>query len=186
MGKRAPIGEEPFRPLLDLNVLNEVLEETVKPPPPVASVPLANEIPKKESRVETNPPFRHEVTRLRETVHPVTAPVREVRREARGSSAVVEKFDQEKRVLLTRSEAASLDRMVNSLATRLDTQVKLSHVFRSLILLLLNAENEIDQRAGEIPPLNRPPNGDPIALQRFEREIARLIGSALRDAGPVK
>lgn len=184
MGKRAPVGEEPFRPLLDLGVLTEVLEETVKPTPPVVSMPPVGEIPKKENR--EIPTFRHEVTKLRESFNPVTAPVRDVRREPRGSSAVVEKFDQEKRVLLTRSEAASLDRMVNSLATRLDTQVKLSHVFRSLILLLLNAENEIDQRAGEIPPLNRPPNGDPIALQRFEREIARLIGSALRDAGPVK
>jgi hypothetical protein len=32
----------------------------------------------------------------------------------------------------------------------------------------------------------RPPNGDAKALQRFEHEIARIIGAALRDAGPVK
>jgi hypothetical protein len=61
-----------------------------------------------------------------------------------------------------------------------------SHVTRSLVTLLLNAEGELDRRAGESGPLVRPPNGDAKALQRFERAIARIIGSALRDAGPVK
>jgi len=99
---------------------------------------------------------------------------------------LVEKFDQERRLLLTRSEAAALDRMVISLAGRLGAQVKLSHVLRGLICLLLNAEAEVDKRAGAAPVLIRPPNGDAKALHRFEREISRILGAALRDAGPLR
>jgi hypothetical protein len=99
---------------------------------------------------------------------------------------LVEKFDQEKRMLLTRSESAALDRLVGSLAGRLNTQVKLSHVLRSLVSLLLNAEAEVDKRAGETGGLIRPPNGDGNALQKFEKEIARVLGAAIRDAGPLR
>ena len=99
---------------------------------------------------------------------------------------LAEKFDQEKRMLLTRSESLALDRLVNSLASRLNTQVKLSHVLRSLVALLLNSEPEIDKRAGETTGLIRPPNGDPNALQRFEREIAKILSAAIRDAGPLR
>jgi hypothetical protein len=98
----------------------------------------------------------------------------------------VEKFDQEKRMLVTLSEAAALDRLVTSLAGRLRAQVKLSHVLRGLTALLLNAEAEVDKRAGEAPPLIRPPNGDAKALQRFERDISRILGAAIRDAGPLR
>lgn len=82
-----------------------------------------------------------------------------------------EKFDQEKRILLTRSEAAALDRLVSSLASRLNSQVKLSHVLRSLITLLLNAEREVDKRAGETPGLVRPAKGwqGTLALQKGDR-----------------
>jgi hypothetical protein len=99
---------------------------------------------------------------------------------------LVEKFDQEKRILFTRPETQALDRLVNSLATRLNAQVKVSHVVRALVTLLLNAEGELDRRAGEAGPLVRPPNGDSQALQRFERDIAKVIGSAMRDAGPLR
>jgi hypothetical protein len=75
---------------------------------------------------------------------------------------------------------------VTSLATRLNAQVKVSHVIRALVTLLLHAEGQVDRRAGEGGPLFRPPNGDVKALQRFERDIAGIIGAALRDAGPVK
>lgn len=89
-------------------------------------------------------------------------------------------------MLLTRAEAASLDRLVSSLAGRLNTQVKLSHVLRALVTLVLNAESEVDKRAGETHGLSRPANGDPKALQRFEREIAKVLASAIRDAGPLR
>ena len=45
--------------------------------------------------------------------------------------AVVEKFDQEKRILFTRPESQAIDRLVVSLATRLNSQVKVSHVIRA-------------------------------------------------------
>jgi hypothetical protein len=89
-------------------------------------------------------------------------------------------------MLLTRSEAVALDRLVNSLALRVSTQVKLSHVLRALVTLVLNAEAEIDKRAGEVGPLTRPPNGDGKALERFEQEIASVLAAAIRDSGPLK
>ncbi|MBA3572463.1 MAG: hypothetical protein H0W34_10930 [Pyrinomonadaceae bacterium] len=100
--------------------------------------------------------------------------------------AVVEKFDQEKRILFTRPESQAIDRLVVSLATRLNAQVKVSHVVRALVGLMLHAESEIDKRAGEAGPLIRPANGDAQGLQRFEREIGRIFAAALRDAGPLR
>lgn len=50
----------------------------------------------------------------------------------------------------------------------------------------VNAETEIDRRAGETGPLVRPANGDAQGLQRFEREIGRIIASAIRDAKPLR
>jgi len=51
---------------------------------------------------------------------------------------------------------------------------------------LLHAEGELDKRAGDAGPLSRPANGDAQALQRFEREIAKIVAAALRDAGPLR
>jgi hypothetical protein len=87
-------------------------------------------------------------------------------------------------MLLTKAESLALDRLVNSLARRVNTQVKLSHVLRSLVALILHAEGEIDRRAADRIGLTRPPNGDFKGIQRFELEIARIIADGLRDAGP--
>lgn len=57
---------------------------------------------------------------------------------------------------------------------------------RALTALLLNAETQIHQRASEHGPITRPPNGDFAALQRFEREIASLLGDAIRDTGALR
>ena len=99
---------------------------------------------------------------------------------------MVEKFDQEKRVLFTRSESQSINRLVASLATRLGAQVKTSHVMRALVALLLHAEDELDKRAGDAGFIARPANGDAQALHKFEKEIGKIIANALRDAGPLK
>ena len=101
-------------------------------------------------------------------------------------SATARKFDQEKRILFTREESRALDRLVNALAHRLDTPIKASHVMRALTLLLMNAEGDIDRRAMELGSLVRPPNGDMASIQRFERELARLLGQSLRDASPLR
>ena len=98
---------------------------------------------------------------------------------------LVKKLDQEKRILFTREETHAIDRLVNGLAQRLQAQVKASHVFRALTILLLQAEGEIDRRATTHGPMIRPPNGDMAALQRFERDLARLLAEGLRHAGPM-
>ena len=97
-----------------------------------------------------------------------------------------EKLDQERRLLLTRSESQAVDRLVNSLAARLNTQVKASHVLRAMVTLLLNSEGEVDRRAGDVGSMTRPPNGDLKGLQKFEADIANIIGAGIRDAGPVR
>ena len=89
-------------------------------------------------------------------------------------------------MLYTREERQALDRLVHNLAVRLQTQLKASHVLRALTTLLLNAEAQIDQRAGEHGTLIRPPNGDATALQRFERGIASILMHAMRDSGPLR
>ena len=94
---------------------------------------------------------------------------------------LIKKLDQEKRILFTREETHAIDRLVNGLAQRLQAQVKASHVFRALTLLLLQAEGEIDRRASATGPFVRPSNGDSAGLQRFEKELARLLAEGLRD-----
>jgi hypothetical protein len=184
MAKRAPAGEEPFRPLLDKSLISAALTkaapaEQVAPspepvPPKVIDIPR-NDIPKRQeaSRPPPQPP-QPQKQEVPEDATPLAG------------QYIVEKFDQEKRMLLTRTESDALDRLVRSLARRLNTQVKLSHVLRSLVALILNAEREIDKRAGEAPSLSRPANGDAKALQNFEREIAKVLASAIRDAGNLR
>ena len=52
---------------------------------------------------------------------------------------------REKRILFTRPESQAIDRLVVSLGTRLNAQVKVSHVVRALVGLMLPAESEIDR-----------------------------------------
>ena len=158
MARRPPSEEKPFRPL-DLSVLSAVIQHTSGP---LESAPA-------EARVLTLP----------------SSPHIELRRDPalRTVPPVVQRLDQEKRILYTREERQALDRLVHNLAVRLQTQLKASHVLRALTALLLHAEAQIDQRAGERGSLIRPPNGDCAALQRFEREIADLLLHAIRDAG---
>lgn len=119
--------------------------------------------------------------------NPPVIPVVALRSErALVSTPPVQRLDQEKRVLYTRDERQALDRLVNNLAVRLQTQIKASHVLRALTSLLLHAESQLDRRAGERGPIIRPANGDLAALERFEREIGLLLSDAIRDAGPLR
>lgn len=171
MAKRAPAGEEPYRPLLDPGVISAALTKT-KATPEVGKVVELN-------RAETGigePRVNGREGTARPAADP--PPVKVMARE------LVEKLDQEKRMLLTRAENVALERLVGALASRLNTQVKLSHVLRALVTLLLNAESAVDRRAGEKIGLMRPANGDFKGIQKFEREIAMIIAAALRDSGP--
>ena len=94
----------------------------------------------------------------------------------------VEKLSREKRVLLSPSEEREVEQVVARIAGELGTPVKLSHMLRAYMTLLIHAENEILQRARQSPPLRRPPNGDPVALASFEQGLAHILSSALREA----
>ena len=178
MAKRAGQNEGPYRPLLDVSLVSAVLAQ-----PAIATTPTVENVdeaplPKIVELPRSEPPRRIEQIQP-EGRDGSIEPTRHI-------TQLFEKFDQEKRILFTRGETQAIDRLVTSLATRLGTQVKVSHVFRALIALLLHAEGELDKRAGETGTLNRPANGDAQALQRFEREIAKIIAAGIRDAGPVR
>ena len=172
MAKRAPVGETPYRPLLDPSVLNAALAAPQAVDPQRKIVEFTKPVEQKKAE---EPKLSQEVVR---TTTETRAPIVE--------HSLTEKLDQEKRLLLTRTESQAVDRLVNSLAARLNTQLKTSHVLRAMVTLLLNSEGEVDRRAGEIGSLTRPPNGDLKGLQKFEAEIANIIGSGIRDAGPVR
>ena len=186
MAKRSAPDEQPYRPLLDMGLMSAVLAETTPDPEPAPVAPVArrSEPPASNKVVEMTRPE----ARRPEPVWAEIVPTDgfEEDRRAAASQLLVEKIDQEKRILFTRAETQAIDRLVTSLAARVNTQLKVSHVMRALVTLLLHAEGEIDKRAGEGGPLVRPPNGDAQALQRFEREIAKIIGAAIRDAGPLR
>jgi hypothetical protein len=166
MAKRAPWDEKPFRPL-DVSILNSVVKHV---PDPGRSVALPEGTQKLIQSASVSSIRNQQISEAR--IVPL--------------APVVQRLDQEKRILFTRDETQAIDRLVSNLAVRFRTQVKVSHVMRALSTLMLNAEGQIDQRAGEHGLLNRPPNGDFSALQEFEREIARIIASGIRDAGPLR
>lgn len=178
MAKRAAPDEKPYRPLLDTDLMNAALTQVVSNAHPQPTPTKVVDLPRAESQrrpEQSRTSFQESISKSVET---------DFRPQAQHSFA--EKFDQEKRILFTRTETQAIDRLVTSLATRLNSQVKVSHLMRALVALLLNAEADVHRRAGEAGPVIRPPNGDAQALQRFERQIAGIIGSALRDAGPIR
>ena len=178
MAKRAPAGETPYRPLLDPGVLSAALApispSSTAPDPQKKIVEFARPIEQK--RVED--PKVSQEPQIAKPVVEKKAPIVE--------NTFTEKLDQERRLLLTRSESQAVDRLVTSMAARLNTQVKASHVLRAMVTLLLNSEGDVDRRAGETGSLTRPPNGDLKGLQKFEADIANIIGAGIRDAGPVR
>lgn len=97
-----------------------------------------------------------------------------------------EKLSREKRVLLSPSEERGIERLVSRVAEAVGTPVKLSHLLRAYMTLLLHAENEVIKRAQQALPMRRPPNGDPIALASFEQGIAQILSAALREAAPLR
>lgn len=184
MAKRAAPDEQPYRPLLDASLVSAALSNTAPSTLPPASNPVQVTPPQSSKIVEMprgEPSRRIEQVRAQTENKPLE---REVEKPT--APQLFEKFDQEKRILFTRGETQAIDRLVTSLAGRFNAQVKVSHVMRALVGLLLHAEGEIDKRAGELGSLTRPPNGDAQALQRFEQEIGKVIASGLRDAGPLR
>ena len=186
MAKRAAPDEKSYRPLLDADLVSAALSHVAHasspdPAPTTATSSL------KVVEMHRPQPDRRDFPKLDlDTVADKISRTLEAERPRASLQPLVEKFDQEKRILFTRTESQAIDRMVMSLASRLNAQVKVSHVIRALVSLLLHADAEINRRAGEAPPLVRPANGDAKALQNFEREISRIIGAGFQDAAPIR
>src|SRR5437660_10677968 len=125
MAKRAAPDEQPYRPLLDAGLMSAVLGDTE---PDLEELPIRSfpnttsnkvvEMAKPESFRRAEP--------SRPELEVLSNPMEQDRR-APAPQLLVEKFDQEKRILFTRAETQAIDRLVTSLATRLNAQVKVSH-----------------------------------------------------------
>lgn len=92
----------------------------------------------------------------------------------------VEKLSREKRVLLTESEEDTLERLVKDISKKLGTSVKLSHVLRATVSLLMHSQDEILKQSQKMGRLKRPPNNDSAALAVFEHNLARIVDRAIR------
>jgi hypothetical protein len=95
-------------------------------------------------------------------------------------------MDREKRVLLTPSEDRALERVVANLGAELGTSLKLSHVLRSCIRILINAEDDLIERARANGRTIRPPNGDLPAIEAFEKIVAGVLQAGIRSARPIR
>jgi hypothetical protein len=103
-----------------------------------------------------------------------------------GSVPFVERMEREKRVLLTPTEERALERVVANIGAELGTSLKLSHVLRASIRLLIDAENELVERARATGRTVRPPNGDQAAIEAFEKVIANVVHSGIRSSRSIR
>ncbi len=106
---------------------------------------------------------------------------RSTRPESRNGDAS-DRRGREKRVVLSRDEERNIEQLVARMGDGLRTSLKLSHVLRAAVAVLLHAEGELISRAQSAGHLQRPSNGDPVALAEFEVELAKMLSQALRDA----
>ena len=104
----------------------------------------------------------------------------------RSEGVQAERRCREKRVVLSRSEERQIERLTDRMADELRTSLKLSHLMRATVSVLLHAEEEIMRRLQGSTPLERPSNWDPVALAQFEQELAKILSHALRDAPPLR
>src|SRR2546427_3119937 len=112
MAKRAAPDEQPYRPLLDAGLVSAALSQATPKPGvsevPEAPVPVRNAAknltgarPELLRRVEATSPVRLEESLTQESGnHPREIP-----------KSTVDKFDHEKRILFTRAEKESIDRL---------------------------------------------------------------------------
>src|SRR5262245_54964957 len=98
----------------------------------------------------------------------------------KGEPKEVEVLSREKRFLLTESEEDTLERLVKDIGKRLGTPVKLSHVMRATVSLLMHSQEELLKQSERMGRLKRPPNNDPAALATFEHNLARILDRAIR------
>lgn len=193
MAKRTE--ERPFRPL-DATLVaavmggNNAVAQEVREPEAVKAVELfkaAQPPPSVEIReAESLPEERAESSRQ---FLPGAAAQRPARRAPMPQTippSLEEGLNREKRVLLTRSEERTLERVVANIAAELGASLKVSHVLRSCIRLIIDAEGEIVERARATGRTVRPPNGDLAKIEAFEKVIANVLQAAIRSARPIR
>jgi hypothetical protein len=175
MAKRTPGVEEPYNPL-DASLAQSVLRG------PSAAQESTMRVRGGED-YGTGPeprggPTKDSVTRV------ISMSV--ARNSSKPEKDGTERRCREKRVVLSRCEERQVERLVDRMADELKTSLKLSHVLRAAVCVLLHAEEEIIRRLESDGPLERPSNWDPVALARFEHELAKILSMALRDAPPLR
>jgi hypothetical protein len=175
MGKRVPQDDRPYRPVEEALVRAVLTHQGGE----VGAEANGTDGPRQMNRPLVTTPV--ETASEREVFSGVPRD-----RQERAQVPYVEKLIREKRVLLTLSEEREIERLVARIAEELGTPVKLSHMLRAYMTLLLHAENEIVKRAHQAGPLHRPSNGDPSALVRFEQRLAQILSAAFRDAPPIR
>ena len=175
MAKRTPGVEEPYNPL-DASLAQSVLRA------PSAAQDSQTRFGGGEGREfhqeQRSGPHRDSVTRVVSMVG--------ARDSSKPEKDTTERRCREKRVVLSRGEERQVERLVERMADELKTSLKLSHVLRAAVRVLLHAEEEIIRRLESDGPLERPSNWDPVALARFEHELAKILSIALRDAPPLR
>jgi hypothetical protein len=95
-----------------------------------------------------------------------------------------EPFDQLIRVLMSKSEKGTLERLVDRLAKQADTPLKISHLLRACVILLRHSEEALLEEARHGTRLVRPSNGNPLGIADFEHRVAQMVLTALRSAPP--
>jgi predicted RNase H-like nuclease len=95
----------------------------------------------------------------------------------------MERLVREKRVMLSAKEEERIEDLVRSLARELRTPLKLSHLLRAALALIVRSREELLAQGRE-RQVERPPNGDTAGIAAFERSLGILIDSALRLTRP--
>ncbi len=167
MAKRVAQDERPYRPVEEALVRAVMSHQEAEPIVETVNAERAQRTNGPLEAIPTEPPASKTVAVQTPTV-------------------TVEKLTREKRVLLSASEEREIEHLISRIAEELGTPVKLSHMLRAYITLLLHAEKEIMKRARQVAPLHRPPNGDPVALASFEQRLAQILSLALRETLPLR
>ena len=199
MAKKINSNEKPFS-FLDKSVINSVQSGApIQAEPAKVAAPTVEVNPVKQDTSEviqfaSKPAQESAKLTTSTTNYSIQPPVQSQPKQnlaienatPRALNQLVEKFDQEKRILLTKRESQSFDRLSANLARTLNTSVKVSHIFRAAISLITNSETQLIHRAEELGSLTRPSNGDAQAMQKFEKDLANLIAKAIMDSGGVR
>lgn len=176
MAKRVSPDERPFNPVqeaLTRSVLipEEALTRSVSMPEAEVT-PVANPSPAPSPRVVSIDAHRN--------TPPSSPSIAEPDVEANDEEQAPEKLTREKRYLLTETEEDVLERLVKDVGKKLGTPLKLSHVIRATVSLLIHSRDELLKQSERVGKLKRPPNNDPAALATFEHNLARILDRAIR------